>query len=75
MTTLDDQYTNETDNKDDEENDVEDIHPGDKLVNYFNNGFNYNNDVTMKMMMMITIETWVIMTMCMPMLMKEQDST
>jgi hypothetical protein len=35
---------NELDNEDDSNDDVEDIDPGDKLVNYFNNGNNYNND-------------------------------
>ncbi len=38
MTNMDDQYTNESDNKEDDVDDVEDIHPGDKLVNSFNNG-------------------------------------
>jgi hypothetical protein len=41
---LDNQYMNESDNKEDEEEYVEDNHPGDKLVNYFNNGLNYNDD-------------------------------
>jgi hypothetical protein len=44
MTNMDDQYKNESDNEEDGEDYVEDIHPGDKLVNYFNNGNNYNND-------------------------------
>jgi hypothetical protein len=44
MTNMDDQYTNESDSKEDGEDDVEDIHPGDKLVNYFNNGNNYIDD-------------------------------
>jgi hypothetical protein len=44
MTNMDDQYTNQSDNKEDGKNDVEDIEPGDKLVNYFNNGNNFNND-------------------------------
>jgi hypothetical protein len=44
MTYLDNQYTNELDNEEDEEDGVEDIHPADKLVNYFNNGLNYNDD-------------------------------
>jgi hypothetical protein len=44
MTNMNDQYTNESDNKDDGNDDVEDIDPGDKLVNYFNNGNNYYND-------------------------------
>ncbi len=44
MTNMNDQYTNESDNKDNSNDDVEDIDPGDKLVNYFNNGNNYNND-------------------------------
>jgi hypothetical protein len=43
MTNMDDQYTNESDNKEDGKNDVEVIDPGDKLVNYFNNGNNYND--------------------------------
>jgi hypothetical protein len=41
MTNMDDQYTNESDNKEDVEDDVEDIHPGDKLVNYFSNVLYY----------------------------------
>jgi hypothetical protein len=44
MTNMNDQYTNELDNKEDGDDDVEDIDPGDKLVNYFNNGNNYYND-------------------------------
>jgi hypothetical protein len=44
MTTMNDQYTNESDNEEDGEDDVEDIDPGDKLVNYFNNGNNYDDD-------------------------------
>ncbi len=44
MTNMNDQYTNESDNKDDGDDDVEDIDPGDKLVNYFNNGNNYYDD-------------------------------
>jgi hypothetical protein len=43
MTNMNDQYTNESDNKEDGKDDVEDIDPGDKLVNYFNNGNNYSN--------------------------------
>ncbi len=35
MTNMNDQYTNKSDNKEDGKDDVEDIHPGDKLVNYF----------------------------------------
>jgi hypothetical protein len=34
---MNDQYMNESDNKEDGKDDVEDIDPGDKLVNYFNN--------------------------------------
>jgi hypothetical protein len=34
----------QSDNKEDGEDDVEDIDPGDMLVNYFNNGNNYDND-------------------------------
>ncbi len=41
MANMNDQYTNESDNKEDGDDDVEDIDPGDKLVNYFNNGNNY----------------------------------
>ena len=44
MTNMNDQYTNKSDNKDDGDDDVEDIDPGDKLVNYFNNGNNYYDD-------------------------------
>jgi hypothetical protein len=44
MTNMNDQYTNKSDNKEDGKDDVEDIDPGDKLVNYFNNGNNYNDD-------------------------------
>jgi hypothetical protein len=44
MTNTNDQYTNESDNEDDSNDDVEDIDPGDKLVDYFNNGNNYNDD-------------------------------
>ncbi len=44
MTNMNDQYTNESDNKEDGNDDVEDTDPGDKLVNYFNNGNNYNDD-------------------------------
>jgi hypothetical protein len=43
MTNTNDQYTNESGNED-VSNDVEDIDPGDKLVDYFNNGNNYNDD-------------------------------
>jgi hypothetical protein len=39
-----DQYTNKSDNKEDGKDDVEDIDPGNKLVNYFNNGNNQDND-------------------------------
>jgi hypothetical protein len=44
MTNMNDQYMNETDNEEDGKDDVKDIDPGDKLVNYFNNGNNYDND-------------------------------
>jgi hypothetical protein len=44
MTNMNDQYTNKSDNKDNSNDDVEDIDPGDKLVDYFNNGNNYNDD-------------------------------
>jgi hypothetical protein len=43
-TNMDDQYTNESYNKEDGKDDVEDINPGDKLVNYFNNSNNYDDD-------------------------------
>ncbi len=43
-TNMNDQYMNKSDNKEDGNDDVEDIDPGDKQVNYFNNGNNYNND-------------------------------
>jgi hypothetical protein len=44
MTNTNDQYMNESDNKEDGKDDVEGIDPGNKLVNYFNNGNNYDND-------------------------------
>ncbi len=44
MTNRDNQYMNESDNEEDGKDDVEDIDPGDKLVNYFNNGNNYDDD-------------------------------
>jgi hypothetical protein len=44
MTNMNDQYMNESDNKEDGKDDVEYIDPANKLVNYFNNGNNYNND-------------------------------
>ncbi len=44
MRNMNDQYTNKSDDKGNSDHDVEDIYPGDKLVNYFNNGNNYNND-------------------------------
>jgi hypothetical protein len=44
MTNKDDQYTNESDNKEDVKDDVNNIHQGDKLVNYFNNRSNYKDD-------------------------------
>ncbi len=44
MTNMNDQYANESDDKEDGEDDVEDIDPGEKLVSYFNNGKNYDND-------------------------------
>jgi hypothetical protein len=37
MTNMNDKYTNKSDNEEDGKDDVEDIDPGDKLVNYFNN--------------------------------------
>jgi hypothetical protein len=76
MTNMDDQYTNKSDNKEDGKDDVEDIHPGDKLVNYFNNGNNYNDmmTMTMKKMMIITIGTRIMMTMRTVMPIKEGDS-
>ncbi len=49
-----------------------------KLVNYFNNGNNYDydddDDDDDDEKMMITIGTWVMMTMCMVMPIKEGDS-
>ncbi len=42
--TLDDQHMNKSDNQENGKDDVEDIHPGDKLVSYFNNGNNYGDD-------------------------------
>ncbi len=44
MTNMDYQYTNQSDNEEDDEDDVEYIHPGDELVNYLNNGLNYDDD-------------------------------
>ncbi len=44
MRNMNDPYMKESDNEDDSNDDVEDIDPGDKLVNYFNNGNNYNDD-------------------------------
>ena len=44
MRNMNDQYTNKSDNKDDSNDDVMSIDPGDKLVNYLNNGNNYNDD-------------------------------
>ncbi len=44
MRNMNDQYMNESDNEDDCDDDVEDFDPGDKLVNYFNNGNDYNDD-------------------------------
>ena len=35
MTNMNDQYMDKSDNKEDGKDDVEDIHPGDNLVNYF----------------------------------------
>jgi hypothetical protein len=75
MAKMNDQYTytNESDNVEDGKDDVDDIDPGDKLVNYFT--------VTKMMMMMmkkkkmmITIGTAVMMTMHMVMPIKEGDS-
>jgi hypothetical protein len=37
ITNMKDQYTNKSGNKEDGKDDVENIDPGDKLVNYFNN--------------------------------------
>jgi hypothetical protein len=68
MTNMNDQYTNKSDNEEDGKDDVEDIDPGDKLVNYF------NNRMKKKKMMMITIGTAVMMTMGMVMPLKEGDS-
>jgi hypothetical protein len=44
MKNIDDQYMNKSDKVEDDEDDIEDILPGDKLVNYFNNGLNYNDE-------------------------------
>ncbi len=44
MTNMNDRYTNKSYNEEDSDDDVEDIDPGDELVNYFNNGNNYNSD-------------------------------
>jgi hypothetical protein len=44
MTNMNDQYTNESDSKEDGDDNVDDIDPGNKLVNYFNNGNNYYSD-------------------------------
>ncbi len=44
MINMNDQYTRESDNKENGKDDVEDIDPGDKLVNYFNNENNYYDD-------------------------------
>ncbi len=44
MTNMDNHYSNESDNEEDVRYDVEDIHPGDNLVNYFNNELNYKDD-------------------------------
>ncbi len=44
MKNMNDQYTHKSDNKDDGNDNVEDIDPGDRLVNYFNNGINYYDD-------------------------------
>ncbi len=44
MTNMNDQYTNESDNEEDSDDDVENIDSGKKLVNYFNNGNNNNEE-------------------------------
>ncbi len=44
MTNMDNQYMNKSNNEEDVQDHVEEIHPGNELVNYFNNGLNYNND-------------------------------
>jgi hypothetical protein len=44
ITNMDDRYTKESDYEEDGKDDEDDIDPGDKLVNYFNNGNNYNDD-------------------------------
>jgi hypothetical protein len=73
---MNDQYMNKSDNKEDGKDDVEDIDPGDKLVNYFNNGKNTTMMMTMMMkkMMIITIGTAVMMTMRTVTPLKEGDS-
>jgi hypothetical protein len=40
MTNMNDQYMNKSDNEDDSDDDIVDIDPGDKLVDYLNNGNN-----------------------------------
>ncbi len=44
MANMDDQYMNKSDNEEDSVDDLEDIHPGVKLVNYFNSGNYYDDD-------------------------------
>jgi hypothetical protein len=63
MTNMDDQYMNKPDNEEDSKDDVEDIHPSDKLVNYFNNGkkiLTMMMTMMMKKMIMITKGIWVM---------------
>jgi hypothetical protein len=76
MTNMNDQYTNKSDNEEDRDDDVEDIDPGDKLVNSFNNGNNYNDDDDNddEEEIMITIGTAVMTTMRIVLPLKEGDS-
>jgi hypothetical protein len=75
MRNMDDHYANESDNEEDVKDDVEYIHPGDKLVNYFNESImTIAMMMTMKKKMMIMIGTRIIMTTCMVMPIKGQDS-
>jgi hypothetical protein len=77
MTNMNDQYTNESDNEEDGKDDVEDIDPGDKLVNYFNKETIPTMMMTImkKKMMMITIGTVVMMTMRTVMPIKEGETS
>jgi hypothetical protein len=76
MTTMNDQYTNKSDNEEDGKDDVEDIDPGDKLVttSIMELITTMMMTITMKKKMMTTIGTAVMMTMRMVMPIKERDS-